>query len=333
MNRSLVRPAACALAAAAFTLMLLAVPASSASAQTITLSGFGCSGTVAWNTNTNTLTCSGSTGSFGCLLSSNLGTSPPLTAAVTLTDSCSGALGSVSYIWSAGSNSTNCPDTPPNLSPPSGTTALSCTYNVTATDSGNNTGSPNLKSIVLNYTAGGSGGGGGGIDTTACTALGLTPKVIQMPWTANTNVYTAQNGNFGPNDAVIVVFTTSSVTTSTATGTINGAEYGGPTVGRSGALSTIPCDFTVGLPKYKLNKTGQVTQCATTVFSGEPYPAASFSLLAQPQSQLTCQAILQPNTTYYWNLTNFSPPPPNGTQGCGQSACNMLMNLKKPTGT
>jgi hypothetical protein len=196
---------------------------------------------------------------------------------------------------------------------------------------------------MLSYSAGGSGGGGGGgsgpIDTSACTALGLTPKVIttnsngQPMWGSNSNAYTANNGSFGPNDAVIVVFTTSSVTTSTATGSINGAEYGGPTVGRSGALSTSPCDFTVGLPKYKLNKTGQLSQCATTVFSGDPYPAASFSLLAQPQSQLTCQAILQPNTTYYWNLTNFSPPPPNGTQGCGQSLCNMLMNLKKPTGT
>src|SRR5437667_8645110 len=109
MNRSLVRPAAHALAAAAFTLILLAVPASSPSAQTITLSGFGCSGTVAWNSASNTLTCQTSGGTFGCSIGA-LPSAPSLTQAVTLTANCSNAASAnIAYTWTAGANAAGCP--------------------------------------------------------------------------------------------------------------------------------------------------------------------------------------------------------------------------------
>src|SRR5437867_365487 len=131
MNRSLVRPAACALAAATFTLILLAVPASSASAQTITLSGFGCSGTVAWNSSSNTLTCQTSTGTFGCSSISANPSAPALTQAVTLTANCSNNVGSIAYTWSASlANAGGCPSlastaAQPILAVPTATSAVS----------------------------------------------------------------------------------------------------------------------------------------------------------------------------------------------------------------
>src|SRR5437667_1910896 len=99
MNRSLVRPAAHALAAAAFTLVLLAVPASSPSAQTITLSGFGCSGTVAWNSTSNTLTCQTSGGTFGCSIAPSV-SGPLVSTSETLTANCSSPAGTITYTWS-----------------------------------------------------------------------------------------------------------------------------------------------------------------------------------------------------------------------------------------
>jgi len=173
--------------------------------------------------------------------------------------------------------------------------------------------------------------------------LGLTPKVIVANWNgAQIDTYLSNNTNFGPNDAVIVQFTTGSFTTSTVTGlgVISGVEFAGPTSARGGALSASPCDFTVGLPKYQLGGKGAPKVCATTVFSGVTGPSVSFSVGAA-QTDLTlassCQPLLQTNTTYYWNLTNFSPPPPSGSQQCvaRQSAawtCRAGWGRLKPQG-
>jgi hypothetical protein len=259
---------------------------------------------------------------------------------VTLTANCSNNVGSISYTWTAsGANAAGCPSVGSgasqtnNLAVPTATSAVNCTYNLSAND----TATTATTSKTVSYSAGGSGGGGGGggtVDTSVCAALGLNAKVVVATWTGNTILYTASSpvNGFGPNDAVIVQFTTSSVTTSTNKGNISAVEYMGPTTPRAGALSASPCDFTVGMPKYKL-KSGVVTQCATTVISGATSPSTGFSLVAQPQSSLDCQAVLQPNTTYYWNLTNFVPAPPTGTQQCSQSLCNMQITLTKPAGT
>ena len=344
MNRSLVRPAAHALAAAAFTLILLAVPASSPSAQTITLSGFGCSGTVAWNSSSNTLTCQTSGGTFGCSIAASV-SSPTVSSAETLTANCSNNAGIISYAWSLRTGSTaGCPTTTSTtnqaiLSAPNGTTALACTYDLSAND----TATTVTPSKALSYSTGGGGGGGGGggpVDTSACVALGLNAKVIVANWNgAQIDTFTSNSTSFGPNDALIIQFTTGSFTTSTLTGlgSISGVEFNGPTTPRAGALSASPCDFTGGMAKYKWStKNAATSQCATTVFSGVMGPSEGFSVATltdlASQKSLVCQTLLQPNTTYYWNLTNFSPPPPTGTQQCNQSACNMRITLSKPAG-
>jgi hypothetical protein len=180
----------------------------------------------------------------------------------------------------------------------------------------------------------------GGVDTSACTALGLNAKVITAAWTGNTILYTSNAGNFGPNDAVIVQFTTSSVTTSTSSGSISGVQYVDPDTARSWALSDKPCDFTVGLNLYKMKGSPAVqTQCKN--FDGTAQKSAATGSIS-PQNGFTvanagasCNPILDAGRTYFWNLTNFVPAPgvAGSTEQCTLTHCNMILTLTKPSGT
>src|SRR6266446_3598790 len=176
MNRSLFRAAACTLAAVAATLALLAVPASSPSqAASFTFSDPNCS---SFSFDGSTLTCNTSGGTFSCSISTS-NSAPTLATAVTLTANCSGAAGSVTYTWSGRqANGGGCPTTASTTSQASlaaatGSTAISCIYDLNASDGT----TPVTPSKTVSYTTGGGGGGGGGgsTDTSACTAAGLTP--------------------------------------------------------------------------------------------------------------------------------------------------------------
>src|SRR5437773_6391196 len=140
MNRSLVRAAACTLAAAALILVLLAVPASSPSqAASFTFSGSNCT-SFSWDASSNTLTCnSSSPGTFGCSISASPSASTTLTTAVTLTANCSNQAVSIAYTWTAAANAAGCPSiasgaSQETLTAPGGTTTLSCGYNLSAND-------------------------------------------------------------------------------------------------------------------------------------------------------------------------------------------------------
>jgi hypothetical protein len=127
--------------------------------------------------------------------------------------------------------------------------------------------------------------------------------------------YTVSVGGFGPNDAVVVRFTTSSATTSTATGYIQAVEYQDSPSGRTAALSDLPCVF-VGLPKVG---------GGTNAFGpGDPAPWAAFTLNFSKSGYTN----LQPNKTYYFNISN-SPGSTCGSTG----SCNLLITLSKPSGT
>jgi hypothetical protein len=272
-----------------------------------------------------TLTCQTSGGTFGCSIAPS-NSSPLLATLVTLTATCSNAAGPVTYIWSQDpSIVSGCPSITQEASPDTNkadlsasTVAASCKYDLSASD-GTTTVTP-TKSVSYSTTP--PPPPPGGVDTSACTAFGLNAKVVVASWTSNTIIKPPQSPNFGPNDALIVQFTTSSVTTSTTTGNISAVEYGDPTTQRAGALSASPCDFTVGLPK--------VNSGSRTIFNGWN-PSFSFTV----SNPLTGKAMLQPNTTYYLNITNFVPAPPNtpSAQMCGTSTCNMQITLVKPSGT
>jgi hypothetical protein len=324
MLRTFLRQSLVVLAAAALYLPIALCDGNSVQALTITLPST-CTLSVDGQGNGN-VTCSGGGGpGFSCSLSASV-PFPTITSVETLTASCSNATGSVTYSnWTAAAGF-GCPGF---SGTPSGNQATlqtptaavsSCVYSVTATDSGSaNAVHP---SVNLTYTSG--SGGGGGVDTSACVAVGLNPVVVTIPWptAANGNQLVLKPPTFGPNDALIVKFTTSSVTTVNAKGNITAAENGGSFYSRSGTLSASPCDFTGGLQKWQNSN--------TTWFQGQN-PSFSFTLF----NPLKNYAKLDPGTTYYLNITNISPAPPQagGSQGCTVSNCPMIITLSIPAGT
>src|SRR4030095_7577765 len=157
MIRSLVRPAAWALAAAALTIALLAVPASSPSqAASFTFSDSNCTSfTLVDNGGGNfTLSCQTTApGTFSCSVGASVN-SPTVSQAVTLTATCQNATGGVSsYAWTAaGGNPAGCPapvqqvanPSKADLAAPGGTTAISnCSYSVAAVDGAANNANAN----------------------------------------------------------------------------------------------------------------------------------------------------------------------------------------------
>ena len=320
MNRSLFRAAAWTLAAVAATLALLAVPASSPSqAASFTLSDANCSsfGLTDNGGGNFTLNCNTSGGTFGCSISTS-NSAPTLATAVTLTANCPGAVGGVSYTWSGpGASPAGCPAITPQANPvkadlaiPTSTTALSnCGYTLSAND---NATTANANKNVSYTTSGGGSGGGGGTDTTACTAQGLTPNVISIPW-ANQSVYTANNGGFGANTALVIKFTTpASIPAGTGMGKITAAEYNSSPSARTGSLSPNPCEF--GLPGT----------LAGGGFANTQAPSIYFKLPGSTKSALQLEA----NTTYYFNIRNDP-----GSTCSSNGSCDMLITMSKTSGS
>ena len=320
MNRSLFRAAACTLAAVAATLALLAVPASSPSqAASFTFSDNNCSSFTLQDTGGGnfTLTCqTTSGGTFSCPISTS-NSAPTVSSLVTLTANCSNAVGSVGYTWTLRASSTvGCPTTTSttnqaSLAAPGGTAALTCVYDLSATDGTPTTVTP---SKTVSYSVGGGGGGGGGgtTDTTACSNLGLNPKVISVPWASQT-IYTTNNGGFGANDAVLVKFTTpATIPAGTGLGKIGAVEFQSSPSARTGSLSPNPCEF--GLP-------GTLPGGG---FAGTNAPLISFKLPGSTKTALSLQA----NTTYYFNIRNDP-----GSTCSSNGSCDMLITMSKPSGT
>jgi hypothetical protein len=314
MNRSLVRAAACTLAAAAVTTLLLAVPASTPSyAATFTFTDSSCS---SFNWDGSNLTCvtsgGGGGGAISCSIALSNG-SPTVSTPETLTANCSGYTGTVSYTWSGGGG--GCPaivqeGASPNkadVAAPGGSTALNCNYNLVASDNGTNTSSSPTKQI--SYTTGGGGGGGGGTINCNMPNGGAT-HVINATWGTSQLYYSVNVGGFGPNDAIVVKFTTSAVTGATSKGYVQTVEYSDPLAPRTGSLSANPCDFGTGLPKVG---------GGSTVFQNDTAPWEYFSL----NNPKTGAATLLPSTTYYFNISNAS---------CSGS-CNIQVTFTKPSGS
>jgi hypothetical protein len=181
----------------------------------------------------------------------------------------------------------------------------------TFTAKASNAGGTSTASSATVSIGGGGGGGGGPI---SCPGFAAT-HVIDANWASSQLLYTTNVGGFGVNDIVVVRFTTSNITSATAKGYIQAVEYSDPTSGRTAALSATPCDL-VGLPKVG---------GGTNAFGpGDVAPWAYFSLVASKSGA----SILQPNTMYYFNLTNSTPSTCQAT-----GSCNMLITFNKPSGS
>ena len=217
----------------------------------------------------------------------------------------------VTYNWSRNGTfgASSAPSWTENFSRNSSTTLDSTTsYQVKActTASACVTVPVNPLTVTVAHASGGGGGGGGWNGT--CAGFNNT-MVIDMDWARPVRAY---SGPFGPNDIMVVRFTTGkSDSANNNLPRVAGAEWGSPPSGRYSVLSDTPCDMSA---QKWLGGTsaGNSVQVPFAVGLGNNfgyYP------------------ILQKNTTYYFNVKN------QANQSCSSSGvCDMFVELLKPSG-
>ena len=306
MIRSLVRPAARVLAAAAVTAVLLAIPASTPSqAASFTFSDPNCS---SFNWDGVTLSCvttSAPAGApSGCSISGAPGTAQVAPYNYSLTANCSSG-SPTGWQWSNGSTAAT-----QNIT---GSISATTMFTVVASN-GSGSSSPVSKTITIGTGgSGGSGGSGGG--PIACSNVPGATHVIDATWSSNGTYLTANYSGFGPNDAIVVRFTTSIITSATGKGYIRAVEFSDPIAPRTGTLSSQPCDFSNGVPVASGGGLG-------AAFANDTAPWLYFTLV-NPKSGF---ATLQASTTYYFNMINA---------GCisGSGTCNVQIYFVKPSGS
>ncbi|HEX8009614.1 MAG TPA: hypothetical protein VF814_01530 [Casimicrobiaceae bacterium] len=314
MIRSLVRAVAWTFAAAAFAVILLAVPASLPSqAASITINAPACS-SFTWD-GSGTLTCqTSSPGTFGCSIAASV-SSPTVSSAETLTANCSNPAGAVTYAWSnASGNVGACPQLSAGasanqmtLAAPGGSTALSCTYNLSAND----TATTVTPSKTLSYTAGGGGGGGGGGEL-SCAGFAGT-RTIDFPGNGQTLPATGQYTYdtpplpFGAQDMVVVRFTVPDDGVQRKV-TIGAVEFQDPITPRYGSISSIACDVSAA-----------GAGASWGAFANSPAPSLLFYTPTAPLDAKNRPKgpALGPGT-WYFNMA---------TQGCSGTTCNMRITL------
>jgi len=315
MNRSLVRAAACTLAAVGLTVLLLAVPASTPSeAASIVLNNCSSPQISGPDGSGNfTLTCGtggGGGGAFTC--SPGLSrSSPTVSQTETISANCTGGTTPYTYAWSGG-GSGGCPAVPASstsssvtLAAPNGQSAIGpCSnYTLNANDSATGSYSGNAPSFSYSVSTGGGGGGGGG--SIVCDGM-TTPAGVTISNTATiSNIWNASGlvtaSGMGPNSALVVPFTTGAAQSGTGKGSF-ALSIGSSYVPIITTLSASACDFGNGLQK----KQGGTTKMNFTVGLASP-------ILGTPN--------LAPNTPYFLNV-QVAPPP-----GC--STCNVQVEITK----
>lgn len=143
--------------------------------------------------------------------------------------------------------------------------------------------------------------------TASCAGFAQT-IALTMNWNAPSTLF---SGGMGPNDVLVVQFTTGPNANPNQYGNIVAAEYQSDPSARDFALSTARCDFgkTLGAGAASTSNTATATFSVGTNASG--YYAA-----------------LQPNTTYFLNVRNTA-----GSTCRSSGVCNMYVQLHKPPGT
>lgn len=138
----------------------------------------------------------------------------------------------------------------------------------------------------------------------SCTGFTNT-VVVDLNWATPTRMYSSM----GASTAVVVRFTTGSVSSTTSLPRVAGAEYNSPPSTRIARLSTTPCDFSTQ-PVAGANMEGN---SITSVFA------------ISPGSGFNYYPVLRTNTTYYLNVKNADDP----TCASGPGVCDMFWDLIK----
>ncbi len=248
--------------------------------------------------NTLTLNCTPASSSgppSGCSIGGP--TTARASTLVTLTMNCGGGA-ATNWTWKA--NGVAIPSA--NAQTYSTTFTATTTFEATASNA-DGPSAPASKTVTLDTSTPPVTGGG----SISCPGFADT-KVIDMTWSSPTRMLTS---GFGPNDALVVRFTTGTVNSP-----INNlpklvaAEYGSPPSDRRATLSDTACDFGTGLSLGA----SVAANTITSIFSVGPNNTFYYPALSQSK-------------TYYLNIKNG----PAST--CAASgSCNMYVELLKPGG-
>ena len=213
-----------------------------------------------------------------CSITANQNPLPAGGGTVTLTASCAG--GSAVDSWTNWTGPTTTV---------SGNTAVAsltqaASFTVTANNGGGSTTTPSFTENVAT-----SGGGGGAIN---CSAQGFTgTTVLTENWP---NWLTNQNGNMGPNDALVVKFTTGA-TALTQTGKIVLFSGSGQDSAHDVFVSSTPCDFTTNiLPNLKFSigtKLPGIPMLSTNSTYYINIRNSAGALCTLPNSGVTCSLV------------------------------------------
>lgn len=233
-----------------------------------------------------------------CSLSASPSSLPAAGGTVTLSSNC-GAVTSLAkngnQIATSGTSWTE------NIPANTGTSSVSFTYTVQ--------GSTGSDTVVVTESGAGSADPPP-VGPTSCNGYTVIP--VDLPWTATSRVITK---GFNNNTMVVAKFTTPATGAVSSSASLASAEFGDAKTTRTASLSTLPCDLS-GTGTGKVFKGNTQTPGFTYQING----SVNF---------LSDRVILQPSTTYYFNIVNRDS---RGSPSCGTSTCNMIIQMTLPTG-
>jgi len=251
-------------------------------------------------------------------------TPTPITSAggtVALNASCNPSAG-VAYAWTRTAPTAGAPTNPATATPSdtlaanTGANGVTYTWQVVACTSPTTC---DTKSVSVTVPA--PGGGTGGV---SCTGFVKT-VFIDMGWPDYSTLHTQDYGGFNGNDALVIKITppAGSASPASTAGSLNVAEYIGPTAARYAVLSTNACDWTgtIGYLSVPPNSIPILFSGANTV---------NLNSIQVGRQDFPSQIKLNAGTPYYLNIKN------KGTDGVTSSCsggCNMIINWLKPPGT
>ena len=190
-----------------------------------------------------------------------------------------------------------------SLGPNSGTTAVRTTYRAQVCAESACANTNEVTATVAGVPTAPPGGGTAWNGT--CDGYANT-RVLDVNWANPTRLSTVM----GPNDAVVVRFTTGAGS-STSSGKVAAAEWGSAPSSRVGVLSETPCDFG---PQDSSRAASAGTSVTVRFYVADTLISSSYP-------------VVLPKTTYYFNIRNGASP-----TCASNGVCDIFVDFSKPAG-